>query len=688
MQIPVQYPTTATVDVVDTFFGTPVPDPYRWLEDDLNPDTRSWIEAQNKVTFDYIHAIPFRDAIRERVEKIWNYERFSAPFQEGKYTYFFKNDGLQNQSVLYRQQEDGEPEVFIDPNTFSEAGTTSLADISFSPDGSLAALQISEGGSDWRKVWVVDTETRLPVGDTLKNIKFSGIAWNQNQGFYYSSYDKPLEGSELSAKTAQHKLYYHTLGSDQNQDQLVLGGDDFARRYVGAYVTEGGRFLIVSAANTTTGNELYVQDLENESELIPIVTGFENAHSVVHALNDTLFVLTNLNAPNKRLVTVKWDAANGLKNAQDLIAETTMPLSVSTGSGKFFARYLKDAASYVVQYDVAGNLEREIELPGVGTANGFSGKWNQEQLYYNFTNYVYPPTLFSYNPTDGASSLYKQSQLAFNPEEYETYQVFYTSKDQTRIPLTITHRKGLERNGKQPVILYGYGGFNISLTPSFSPAVAAWLELGGIYAVANLRGGGEYGKEWHDGGRKLHKQNVFDDFISAAEYLHELNYANPQTTAISGGSNGGLLVGAVMAQRPDLFAVALPAVGVLDMLRYHTFTAGAGWAYDYGTAEDSEEMFQYLYGYSPLHNLKKDAQYPATMVTTGDHDDRVVPAHSYKFAARLQAVNNGPNPTLIRIDTKAGHGAGKPTSMLIDEVADKYAFAWFNMRLNHTHFAK
>lgn len=673
------YPNTKTTNTADTFFGKAVADPYRWLEDDLNPDTRTWINAQNKVTGDFLAKIPFRDAFRKRMQLLWNYDRYSAPFKEGEYTYFYKNDGLQNQSVLYRQLGNQEAEVFLNPNTFSKDGTTSLAGVNFSHDGSLLAYQISEGGSDWRKVIVMNAKTKQVIEDTMKDIKFSGIAWKGNEGFYYSSYDKPKNASELSAKTDQHKLYYHKLGTKQTEDVLVFGGPQLPRRYVGGAITEDQNFLIITAATSTNGNELYFKDLrQSNSEIVSVVGNFDNNHDVIHAEGNTLYILTDFKAPNMRLVKMDISLIDP-EVWTDVIPESTMPLSVSTGAGKFFASYLKDACTQLLQYNINGQLEKEISLPGKGTASGLGGKWDEKDLYYSFTSYIYPPTIFSFDINSGQSSVYKKSGVKFDPEAYESKQVFYTSKDGTRVPMMITHKKGMQLNKSNPTMLYGYGGFNISLTPSFSTAMVAWLEAGGVYAVPNLRGGGEYGKDWHDAGIKTKKQNVFDDFIAAAEYLISENYTSPQYLCISGGSNGGLLVGACMTQRPELFKVALPAVGVLDMLRYHKFTAGAGWAYDYGTAEDSPEMLNYLLSYSPYHNLKKGMNYPATMVCTGDHDDRVVPAHSFKFAAKLQSVNDGPNPTLIRIETKAGHGAGKPTAMVIEEYVDKFAFALYNM---------
>ncbi len=678
-----KYPETAKVNQVDTFYGTVVADPYRWLEDDLSAETADWVRRQNEVTFAYLDQIPFRDKIRARLTELWNYEKFSAPFREGSWTYFFKNDGLQNQAVLYRQREGGQPEVFLDPNTFSPDGTTSLAGIDFSKDGSLAAFQVSEGGSDWRKVIIIKTDNKQRLDDTLVDVKFSGLSWKGNEGFYYSSYDKPKEGSQLSGKTQEHKLYYHKLGTPQSEDVLVFGGAATPRRYVGGYVTEDQNFLVISAANATYGNELYIQNLTmSKAPIIPVVTGFEHEQDVVYSDQGTLFILTNQGAPNRKLVTV--DAANPVPaNWKVLIPQTDFPLTVSTSGGKLFARYLKDAVSEVRQYSLDGKLERTIELPGLGTASGFSGKKEEKDLYYSFTSYVYPTTIFRYKLSDGKSELYKKPEVNFDPAAYESKQVFYTQNDGTSIPIIITYKKGLKLDGKNPTMLYGYGGFNVSLTPSFSISNLVFMENGGVYAVANIRGGGEYGDQWHDQGTKMQKQNVFNDFIAAAEYLIEQKYTSSERLAISGGSNGGLLVAACMLQRPDLFRVAFPAVGVLDMLRYHKFTAGAGWAYDYGTADDNVDMFGYLLKYSPVHNLKKGACYPSTMITTADHDDRVVPAHSFKFAAALQEAQGCTNPALIRIETKAGHGAGKPTSMIIDEQTDKWAFMLYNMGLTY-----
>lgn len=677
------YPQTEKIDHVDNYFGVDVQDPYRWLEDDLSDKTKAWVTAQNEVTQHYLSQIPFRDAIKSRLEKLWNFERYSAPFTEGEYTYFYKNDGLQNQAVLYRRKGDGPEEVFLDPNKFSADGTTSLAGISFNKDGSLVAYQISEGGSDWRKVIVLNTEDKSMVGDTLIDVKFSGLAWQGNEGFYYSSYDKPAEGSALSAMTDQHKLYFHKLNTDQASDELVFGGTQTPRRYIGAGLTEDQRFLVITAANTTSGNELYIKDLEDpNSQFVAIVNNFDKNHYVLDNDGSKLIIYTELDAPNGRIVTADISAPQPA-NWTDLIPETEHVLRPSLGGGKIFASYLKDATSLVKQFDRQGNLEREVELPGVGTAAGFGAKKEDTELYYTFTSYINPGTIYKYDIASGKSEIYKESGVLFDPSQYESKQIFYTSKDGTKVPMIITHKKGIQLDGTNPTMLYGYGGFNISLTPSFSTANIVLLEQGGIYAVANLRGGGEYGESWHHAGTKMQKQNVFDDFIAAAEYLINEKYTSSEKLAIAGGSNGGLLVGASMTQRPELFKVAFPAVGVLDMLRYHKFTAGAGWAFDYGTADDSKEMFEYLHQYSPYHALKPETAYPATMVLTADHDDRVVPAHSFKFAARLQEYHKGNNPVLIRIDTNAGHGAGKSTAMQIAEHADRWAFMFQNMGLSY-----
>ena len=680
-QTKINYPVTKKIDHVDTYFGEKLNDPYRWLEDDRSAETEAWVKAQNVVTYGYLEQISYRNQLKTRMEQLWNYEKISAPFKEGDFTYYYKNNGLQNQSVLYRKDKAGKEEIILDPNTFSKDGTTSLGGLNFSKDGSLIAYSISEGGSDWRKVIVMEAKTKKNIGDTIVDVKFSGVSWYKNEGFYYSSYDKPV-GSELSAKTDQHKLYYHKLNTSQKNDKLVFGGD-VKRRYVGGGVSEDENYLFISAANSTSGNELYYLDLSKpDSKIVTLIDNYENDNDVLDNKGSKIYLVTNFNAPNKRVVT--FDVSNSEKeNWKDCIAETENVLSPNTGSGFIFASYMKDAVSFIKQYDYNGKLVRDVQLPGVGTAGGFGGKEKETTLYFSFTNYVTPGTTYKYDPITGKSEVYQKPKVDFDSENYESKQVFYTSKDGTKIPMIITYKKGTQLNGKNPTILYGYGGFNISLTPTFSISNAVWLENGGVYAVANLRGGGEYGKKWHDAGTQLKKQNVFDDFIAAAEYLIQEKYTSSDYLAIKGGSNGGLLVGAVMTQRPDLVKVALPAVGVLDMLRYHTFTAGAGWAYDYGTSEQSLAMYEYIKGYSPVHNVKAKVKYPATLITTGDHDDRVVPAHSFKYAAELQAKQAGENPVLIRIDVNAGHGAGKSVAATIQENVDMQVFTLYNMGIKN-----
>ena len=676
---PFMYPETKKEIVIDSFFGQAVEDPYQWLEDDRSKETEDWVKCQNAVTFDYLEQINYRLELEKSLTKLWNYEKRLTPFVEGEYTYFYKNDGLQNHYILYRQKGKEAPEVFLNPNDFSAYGTTSLAGVRFTNDGSRLAYLISEGGSDWRKIIVMEAASKKIIEDTLVNVKFSSVSWLGNNGFYYSSYDKP-EGSELSDKTDQHKLYYHKLGTPQSQDKVIFGGNAKEKhRYIGGYVSDDQHYLFITASNTTSGNKLFMLDFENpEAGIKPIVDHEESDTYVLETVGNKLFLVTNLNAPNKKLA-VTYANRPTPKYWTDLIPETENVLSISNGSNYFFAEYMIDALSQVYQYDYDGKLVREIRLPFDGSAAGFSGKIDQETLYYSFSNYHTPSSSFALNPKTGKTSQYWVPEIAFDANDYESKQVFYSSKDGTRVPMMITYRKGLELNANNPTILYGYGGFNISLTPSFSITNAVWLMQGGIYAVPNLRGGGEYGKEWHNAGTQMKKQNVFDDFIAAAEFLFENKYTSPEYLAIRGGSNGGLLVGACMTQRPELFKVALPAVGVLDMLRYHKFTAGAGWSYDYGTADQSEEMFAYLKGYSPVHNVDANTPYPATLVTTGDHDDRVVPAHSFKFAAALQAKQSGQNPVLIRIETDAGHGAGTPVNKTIAEYADLFAFTLYNM---------
>ncbi|TNZ86595.1 S9 family peptidase [Vibrio parahaemolyticus] len=670
------YPNTRKDSVMDTYFGYDIADPYRWLEDDRSEETAQWVSGQNSVTFDFLGQIPYRQQIRDLVANSQNYEKYSQPFVRGDYTYFYKNDGLQNQSVLYRRKGEGEAEVFLDPNTFSEEGTTSLGEVSFSKDYRLVAYSISEGGSDWRKIFVIDTETKEQLEPEIVDAKFTSISWLGSKGFYYSSYDKP-QGSELSARTEHHKLYYHELGTPQSEDKVIFGEQEAQiHRYVSGTTTTDDRFLIISGAESTSGNRLLYIDLQSDSQAIVTLRDTTQGDTyLIDSQDETLLLYTNLDAPNGKVVSYNTQT----EQWADVIAEQEQPLEISKGGGYLFATYMVDVLSKVKQFTYQGEWIRDVELPGEGTAYGLAGKKEETTLYYTFTNYVTPPTIFSFDVESGASTLYQESKAPFDRNEYESKQVFYTSKDGTQVPMIISYKKGISLDGSAPTMLYGYGGFNISLTPMFSGNVANWLELGGIYAVANMRGGGEYGKAWHNAGTQQQKQNVFDDFIAAAEYLIENDYTSSERLAIRGGSNGGLLVGACMTQRPELFKVALPAVGVLDMLRYHIFTSGEGWKYDYGTSEQSEAMFRYLLGYSPVHNVKEGVQYPATLVTTADHDDRVVPAHSYKFIAELQDKQQGENPVLIRIDVNAGHGAGMPLSKQIDLATDVYAFTLYNM---------
>ena len=670
-----QYPVTNKQIVSDDYFGQIIEDPYRWLEDDRSDETAQWVASQNAVTFDYLAQIPYRAELRERLAKAQDYKKSSQPFVRGDYTYFYKNDGLQNHSILYRQKERQPVEVFLDPNTFSEDGTTSLGSVSFSKDYSLVAYSISEGGSDWRKIFVIDTETKQQFETEITDAKFTGISWLGNRGFYYSSYDKP-DGSELSARTEQHKLYFHELGTEQANDKVIFGeNNDEQHRYVSGYTTEDDRYLIILGKESTSGNRLFYIDLNSQEQLLNTLIDHVDSDTYLIDNQDETFILyTNLDAPNGKVVSFD----TGTQQWRDIIPVKPQPLDISTGGGYLFAHYMVDVVSKIEQLDYQGNRVREIHLPGLGTASGLGGKKEQTQLYYTFTNYVTPPTIFSFDVESGRSEIYQRSESPFESDKFESKQVFYTSKDGTQVPMLISYKKGLKLDGNNPTMLYAYGGFNVSLTPSFSGTVGSWLELGGVYAVPNLRGGGEYGKAWHKAGTQQQKQNVFDDFIAAAEFLIAENYTSSDKLAIRGGSNGGLLVGACMTQRPELFQVALPAVGVLDMLRYHSFTSGEGWAYDYGTSAQNREMFEYLLGYSPVHNVVRGVDYPATLVTTADHDDRVVPAHSYKFIAELQDKHEGGAPVMIRIDVNAGHGAGMPLSKAIDLTADIYAFTLFN----------
>ena len=675
-----KYPKTEKIDVVDEYFNTKIIDPYRWLEDDMSPETESWVASQNEFTFKYLDKIPFRNKLKNRLEELWDYEKSTSPFKEGDFTYFFKNDGLQDQYVVYQRDSNDSIKVFIDPNNFSTDKTTSLSGLSFSKTGKICAYSISEGGSDWRKIILIDVYSKKILEDTLVNIKFSGISWKKDEGFFYSSYDKP-DGSELSEKTDQHKLYYHKLNSSQQNDILIYGGEEGEKnRYVGGEVSDNGNYLFVSASKSTSGNKLMVKDLSNpNSKFKKIIDNYESDIYVLETDMSDFYLVTDMNAPNKRVIKTNFNDLS-LDSWIDIIPNSNNLLSPSAGGGYIFANYLVDSRSKVYQYSFSGKRIREIELPGIGTSSGFYGKSNQKSIYFSFTNYHTPSSIYQYDVSSGKYQLFWAPEIKFKPSDYISEQVFYESKDGTKIPMIITYKKDIELNtGKNPTILYGYGGFNISLRQSFSITNILWMENGGIYAVPSLRGGGEYGKDWHLDGTKLNKQNVFDDFISAADFLIANKYTSSEYLAIRGGSNGGLLVGATMTQRPDIAAVALPAVGVLDMLRYHKFTAGAGWAYDYGTSEESEEMFKYLLAYSPVHNVKRGLDYPATLITTGDHDDRVVPAHSFKFAAHLQEKQSGKLPILIRIETNAGHGAGTPISKTISQYADIYGFTLSNM---------
>jgi prolyl oligopeptidase len=661
--------------VVDIYHGQPVPDPYRWLEDLDSERTRAWIEAQNQLTFDYLQRIPARQRLLERLTQLWNYEKYSQPFKEGGRYFYFKNDGLQNQSVLYTQESlEAEARVLLDPNTLSEDGTVALSGIAISRDGRYLAYGLSRSGSDWQEWKVRDIETGEDLPDHLRWIKFSGASWTPDgQGFFYSRYDEPPPGREYESANYFQKLYYHRLGTPQSEDLLVYHRPDQKEWGFAGGVTEDGNYLIISVwRGTDPKNLLFYKDLRDPNlPVVELIREFEANYSFVGNDGSRFWLLTDLNAPRRRLVAIDLDDPG---QVQEVIPEAEETLQgVSLINNQFVAFYLKDAHTQIKTFALDGTYLGEIPLPGLGSASGFGGKRYDTETFYTFTSFTTPPTIYRYDFTTGRSTLFRQPQVDFDPQAYEVQQVFYPSKDGTRIPMFLVHRRGLARTGDHPTLLYGYGGFGISLTPSFSVGLVAWLEMGGVYAQPNLRGGGEYGEAWHQAGTKLNKQKVFDDFIAAAEWLVANGYTNPSKLAISGGSNGGLLVGACLTQRPDLFAAALPAVGVFDMLRFHKFTIGWAWISEYGSPEDPEE-FKALYAYSPLHNLKPGTVYPATLITTADHDDRVVPAHSFKFAAALQAAQGGSQPILIRIDTKAGHGAGKPTTKLIEETADRWAF--------------
>ncbi len=672
------YPATyKDTTVVDDYFGTKVADPYRWLENDTSAQTKAWVEAENKITFGYLKSIPFSEKIRTRLTEIVNYERYDSPFKEGEHYFFTKNDGLQNQSVIYYQKGlEGAPEVFLDPNSLSKDGTTRAQLAGFSKDKKYTVIATNPSGGDWQEMEVMEVSTKKKLSDRLKWIKFSGAAWYKN-GFFYSRYAEPKKGEELSGQNQFQKVYYHTLGDAQSKDQLVYEDPKHPLRYFGIGTTEDERFAILYISEGTDGTEIMVKDLtEENSDFKLLFKGFEHNYTIVDNLNDKLLVYHNKGVSNYKVSLA--DPKTG--KMTDFIPEKPEKLeSVGTAGGKLFASYLKDVVTKVYQYDIAkGTLEREIPMPGVGSAWGFNGYNDDRELFYTFTSFNVPSTIYRYNIATGKSSIFRQPKVKFNPEDYETKQVFYPSKDGTKIPMFLTYKKGIALNGTAPTLLYAYGGFNISETPYFSASNLILLENGGIYAVANLRGGGEYGEKWHKAGMLLKKQNVFDDFIAAAEYLIAKGYTSKDYLAIEGGSNGGLLVGACMTQRPDLYRVCFPAVGVMDMLRFHKFTVGWGWVVEYGSAEKSKEDFKNLYGYSPLHTLKDSTEYPATMVTTADHDDRVVPAHSFKFAATLQEKHKGPHPVLIRIDTQAGHG-GSSLSKAIDYSTDTWSFMFANI---------
>jgi prolyl oligopeptidase len=658
------YPETEKGDQVDDYFGTKIKDPYRWLEKEGAESVKSWIKAQNQVTFDYLAKIPYREKIRSRIKEIFNYPRYSSPFRAGEYYFFYKNDGLQNQYVIYIQKGlDGEPRAFLDANKLSKDGTTRAWLAGFSKDDKYVTTGRSEGGSDWIEMRVMEVETGKELEDRLRWVKFSGAAWKGN-GFYYSAYDEPEKGKELTQK--------------QGKDQLIYEDKKHPLRYFWADVTEDERYLILYVSEGTHGNELYFKDLTGKSQdFTPVINGFKYNTSIVDSINDSFIVVTDYKAAKKSVFLV--DAKNpGKDNWKTLIPEKNDTIrGMSLAGGKLFVSYLKDAHSQVFQYNLKGKMEKEIPLPALGSAYGFYGKKEDKILFYTFTSFTYPPTIYKYNVESGKSEVFRRSEVKFNPAEFTSKQVFYKSKDGTRIPMFVVHKKGLKLDGSNPVYLYGYGGFNASLTPYFGSSKILLLENGVVFALANLRGGGEYGQDWHKAGMLIKKQNVFDDFIAAAEYLIREKYTSKERLAIAGASNGGLLVGACMTQRPDLFKVALPAVGVMDMLRYHKFTVGWGWVVEYGTS-DEEEHFKNLYSYSPLHNIKKGLSYPATLVTTADHDDRVVPAHSLKFIATLQEKNIGSNPVMIRVDVKSGHGASNLTKA-IDKITDEYTFLFYNL---------
>jgi len=678
---PMQYPPTKKGDVKETYFGTEVEDPYRWLEDDNSAETAEWVKTENKLTFGYLEKLPYRDQIKTRLTELWDYPKYGTPFKEAGQFFFFKNNGLQNQSVLYTTADlAAEPKVLLDPNTLTTDGTAALTNTEISNDGKYLIYQVAKSGSDWNEIFVKNIETGEMMPDHILWVKFSGVSW-YNDGFFYSAYDKPEAGRELSKANEFQKVYFHKLGTDQSADQLIVNDPKNPKHMFGAGMTEDKRFLLVSKSIGTHGNALDFKDLSKKnSTFINLMDSYEFEFNPVDNIGDNLYVRTNYKAPKYRLIKIDTNKPEE-KNWVDVIPEKKDVMeSVSMIAGKLVVNYMTDAHSKTELYSYDGVLDHEIQLPGIGTVSGFSGKKNDTMAFYSYTSFNTPGGVYKYDFTTNQSSLHFRPEVKFNPEDFEVNQVFYASKDGTKIPMFIVHKKGLELNGKNPTLLYAYGGFNISLTPSFSAARIAFIEKGGVLAVANLRGGGEYGEEWHLSGTKLKKQNVFDDFIAAAEYLINQKYTSSEKLAIQGGSNGGLLIGAVTNQRPELFKVALPQVGVMDMLRFHKFTIGWAWAGDYGTSEDNAEMFNYLYGYSPYHTIKKGVAYPAILATTADHDDRVVPAHTFKYMARLQEYGAGNKlPLLIRIDSKAGHGAGKPTAKVIEEYTDVWSFVFYHL---------
>lgn len=677
------YPKAMKDGTVDTYFGTKVKDPYRWLENDTSCQTAAWVEAENRVTHDYLSRIPFRQALAARLKTLNSYERVGAPSKRNGKWYFSKNDGLQNQYVVYQMDSIGsQPRVFLDPNTLSADGTVALKGIYHSNNGRWAAYSISRSGSDWTEFYVIDMQTGQLTNDHIEWAKFSGASW-QGDGFYYSAYDRPEAGKEYSNVNAAHKIYYHKIGTPQSADKLFYENPKEPKRFYHVSVNEEETMMFLVESGAGSGNNLFVRDLRQPgSDFVQMTTDMDLSYSPVMTDGDHIYLYTNYGAPRGRLMVCDIHHP-AIADWRELVAEQQAVLSnVTAVDCQFILTYEKDASDHAYVYTLDGQLRHEVKLPGVGSV-GFNGHKRENWCYYTFSSFTNPGSIYRYDIASNTSELYSQPKVSFTPDDYVTEQVFFSSKDGTRVPMFLVYKKGLQRNGTNPVYLYGYGGFNISLGPGFSPMRIPFLESGGIYVQVNLRGGSEYGEEWHKAGTKLQKQNVFDDFIAAAEWLIREGYTDKNHLAIVGGSNGGLLVGACMTQRPDLFRVAIPQVGVMDMLRYHKFTIGWNWAPDYGTSDDSPEMFRYLKGYSPLHNLKKGVTYPATLVTTADHDDRVVPAHSFKFAATLQACHKGPRPVLIRIDTKAGHGGGKPLSKRIEEQADIYSFILYNMGLTY-----